>query len=101
VYMNDTTKGAHQWLIEFINHPNDLRNFQRLLDHTLKDLNSDYEAKRYKDLILQEPQLKILPTGAFDVWLKSNNKLGGQNKVPRLANNREIAEQILESNQLQ
>lgn len=101
VYMNDTTKGAHQWLIEFINHPNDLRNFQRLLDHTLKDLNSDYEAKRYKDLILQEPQLKLLPTGAFDVWLKSNNKLGGQNKVPRLANNREIAEQILESNQLQ
>ncbi|MCO5260035.1 MAG: GH3 auxin-responsive promoter family protein [Crocinitomicaceae bacterium] len=96
IYMDDHSKGGHLWLIEFITEPSDLKMFQRTLDHSLKDLNSDYEAKRYKDMILQEPTIKVLPVGSFDLWLKSNNKLGGQNKVPRLANNREISEQILQ-----
>lgn len=95
VYMNNTSKGAHQWLIEFVHEPADLEEFKHVLDASLREINSDYDAKRYKDMILSFPVVTVLPKGGFDRWLKTKNKLGGQNKIPRLANNREIAEQIL------
>lgn len=95
VYMQSNSKGAHQWLIEFVNDPDDLEEFKRLLDASLREINSDYDAKRYKDMILSFPVFTILPKGGFDQWLKTKNKLGGQNKIPRLSNNREIMEQIL------
>lgn len=97
IYMQNNKKGAHQWLIEFSTEPSDLELFKTKLDATLRELNSDYDAKRYKDMILELPKIQILPKGSFDRWLKSINRLGGQYKVPRLANNREIAEQILSS----
>lgn len=95
IYMENGEKGAHQWLIEFIEEPADLELFRKVLDDTLREINSDYDAKRYKGMILNEPVLTVIPKGGFDQWLKSNNKLGGQNKIPRLLNDRSIAEQIL------
>lgn len=95
VYMENDKKGAHQWLIEFVNEPDDVEQFKEVLDTTLREINSDYDAKRYKEMILTPPAFVILPKGSFDEWLKTKNKLGGQNKIPRLANDREIAEQIL------
>lgn len=88
-------KGAHEWLIEFETPPADLGFFAETLDNALKSLNSDYEAKRYHDLLLGEPLIKILPKGTFYHWLKSKGKLGGQHKVPRLANDRKYVEEIL------
>lgn len=95
IYMENDLKGAHQWFIEFSTEPSDFELFKTKLDTTLRELNSDYDAKRYKDMVLKFPEIQILPKGTFDGWLKSINRLGGQNKVPRLANNRTIAEQIL------
>ena len=95
VYMEDNQKGAHQWIIEFVNEPDDFELFKQLLDSSLREINSDYDAKRYKDMILTFPIITKIKSGGFDQWLKSKNKLGGQNKIPRLANNREIMEQIL------
>lgn len=95
IYMDTDTKGRHQWAIEFVTPPADLNLFIETLDDKLKQINSDYEAKRYKDMILEAPAVVVLEQGTFDQWLKQNNKLGGQNKIPRLANNREIMEQIL------
>lgn len=95
IYMDSNEKGGHEWLIEFIREPVDFEKFKETLDRSLRDLNSDYDAKRYNDMILAFPKIHKLPAGDFDRWLKSNNKLGGQNKIPRLANNREILEQIL------
>lgn len=101
IYMEHDSKGAHQWLIEFVTDPLDLEQFKQVLDNTLREINSDYDAKRYKDMILTAPVFSILPSGGFDQWLKTKNKLGGQNKIPRLANNREIAEQILNAQTIQ
>lgn len=98
VYMENDSKGAHQWAIEFVTEPNDQQKFNELLDTTLREINSDYDAKRYKGMILHEPEIIVLPAGGFDKWLKSRNKLGGQNKVPRLANDRDLMEQILDAN---
>jgi len=95
VYMENDKKGAHQWLIEFVNEPDNIEEFKKVVDATLREINSDYDAKRYKDMILEPPVFVVLPKGSFDQWLKTKNKLGGQNKIPRLANDREIAEQIL------
>lgn len=86
--------GKHQWLIEFEKQPNNLDFFADVLDKTLKQVNSDYEAKRYNDYVIKFPEIKNLPTGTFYKWLSSKNKLGGQYKVPRLQNNRNIAEDI-------
>lgn len=97
IYMENNKKGAHQWLIEFAIPPTDINEFRTILDDSLREINSDYDAKRYKDMILKPLEIQILPKGGFDQWLKTKNKLGGQNKIPRLANNREIAEQILSS----
>jgi len=94
VYYNDKN-GAHEWLIEFETAPDDLGFFSVTLDNALKSLNSDYEAKRYHDLLLGEPMIRVLPNGTFYRWLKSKGKLGGQNKVPRLANERKYVEEIL------
>ncbi|MDR0971396.1 MAG: GH3 auxin-responsive promoter family protein [Bacteroidales bacterium] len=88
-------KQYHEWIIEFDRKPNDLEKFSEILDMTLKELNSDYEAKRYKNLILQKPKLNIVEKGTFYKWLKDKGKIGGQHKVPRLANNREYIDQIL------
>ncbi|MDE7073214.1 MAG: GH3 auxin-responsive promoter family protein, partial [Bacteroidales bacterium] len=85
----------HQWLIEFKKPPESTEAFAELLDTKLKELNSDYAAKRYKDLILKKPEIITLPEGTFLKWLKEKGKLGGQHKVPRLSNNRQYADEIL------
>jgi len=94
VYMNNDG-GAHEWLIEFEVYPNSIEYFTELLDNALKSINSDYEAKRYNNLILKQPIIKALPAGTFYKWLQSKNKLGGQHKVPRLSNDRKYLEEIL------
>lgn len=95
VFMDGLENGAHEWLIEFTHVPDDVSRFQLLLDEALRELNSDYDAKRYNNFVLGPPIIKVLNEGAFDNWLKSIGKLGGQHKVPRLSNSREIVEQIL------
>ncbi|MCJ7446660.1 MAG: GH3 auxin-responsive promoter family protein [Bacteroidales bacterium] len=94
VYMGTSSRGSHEWLIEFEKEPEDLKQFISVLDDTLKSVNSDYEAKRFKDINLVLPVVKSVPSGTFNKWLKSKNKLGGQNKVPRLANTREFIEEL-------
>jgi len=94
VFMNTLSKGSHEWIIEFEKVPSDLRIFINTLDNTLKSLNSDYEAKRFKDLNLEIPVVRTVPRGTFNKWLKAKNKLGGQNKVPRLSNSREYIEDL-------
>ena len=94
VFMGESSRGTHEWLIEFEKEPDELQKFTRILDDTLKSINSDYEAKRYKDINLVMPLVKSVPTGTFTRWLKSRNKLGGQNKVPRLSNTREFIEEL-------
>lgn len=97
VYMSDSS-GAHEWLIEFAREPKDLNQFTQVLDLTLKELNSDYEAKRYKDMALKMPLVNVARKGLFYDWLKSKGKLGGQHKVPRLSNDRKHLEEMLELN---
>ena len=95
VFMDAEGHCRHQWVIEFDTPPANLEAFADTLDQALQNINSDYEAKRFKNLTLQ--RLEIIParTGLFDDWLRSRGKLGGQHKVPRLANNRDIIEQVL------
>lgn len=95
VYLSGEQKGAHEWLIEFEKPPVDLAFFTSTLDTALKSLNSDYEAKRYHNLLLEEPIIRIVPHNTFYKWLKSKGRLGGQYKVPRLSNNRQVVEEIL------
>lgn len=97
VYLDGKSKGGHEWLIEFSVPPQDLNQFTELLDGKLKEVNSDYEAKRYKDLALQKPVVRSVPAGTFYNWMKKRGKLGGQNKVPRLSNTREYVDDILKS----
>ena len=94
VFMNISSKGSHEWIIEFEKEPSDLNRFIDILDDTLKSINSDYEAKRHKDLNLVKPVVRSVPKGTFNKWLKVKNKLGGQNKVPRLSNSREYIEDL-------
>lgn len=94
VYMDKQT-GAHQWLIEFEKTPENLDYFTFILDETLKQTNSDYEAKRFNNYVLQLPSVTLMPKGIFYSWLKSKNKLGGQHKVPRLSNDRKMIEEVL------
>jgi hypothetical protein len=96
VYMSGIERGAHEWLIEFVKEPEELDRFVTLLDEHLREINSDYDAKRYQSMILDTPIVRKMMSGTFDEWLKVNGKLGGQNKIPRLSNNREILEQILQ-----
>lgn len=95
VYFGDNNNGAHEWLIEFEKEPGDIDVFMRELDSALQQLNSDYEAKRYKDIALARPRVHVLKKGVFTTWLKSKGKLGGQHKVPRLSNERTYLEEIL------
>jgi hypothetical protein len=95
VYFSDESNGAHEWLIEFEQEPAELNHFVYELDSALKNLNSDYEAKRYKDIALRMPIVKALNKGTFNFWLKQRNKLGGQHKIPRLSNDRLFLEEIL------
>lgn len=100
VYIENNKSGRHQWLIEFVNEPQSIEEFRKFLDKKLKDLNSDYEAKRYKDIVLSLPEVIIAKPNSFYLWLKKNKHLGGQHKVLRLANDRKIIEQILELNDI-
>jgi len=98
VFMDQNAKCRHQWLIEFSKLPNDLAQFATLLDQHLQQINSDYEAKRHKDITLQPLELVVARQGLFNDWLKSRGKLGGQHKVPRLSNSREHIDQLLQMN---
>ena len=100
VFMDAHAKCRHQWLIEFSKSPKDLGQFASLLDKKLQELNSDYEAKRYKDITLQHLEIIEARTGLFNDWLKMKGKLGGQHKVPRLSNSREHIDQLLTLNQI-
>ena len=95
VYSTSGQRGHHQWLIEFAREPQDTARFMQLLDQHLREVNSDYDAKRTGDIFLAPPTLVVAPMGLFDRWLASTGKLGGQRKVPRLNNNRDIIEQML------
>jgi len=96
IFMNNqNSSGAHEWLIEFRIPPNDLNYFTELLDNALKTINSDYEAKRYNNLVMQAPIISSLSKGTFYNWLKSKDKLGGQHKIRRLSNDRKFADEIL------
>ena len=96
VYFGDHSNGAHEWLIEFETDPENIALFSEELDRALKELNSDYEAKRYKDIALRPPIVKIVPKGLFTSWLRKKGKLGGQHKVPRLSNDRKNIDELLE-----
>jgi hypothetical protein len=94
VFMDITSRGSHEWIIEFEREPSDINQFVEILDDSLKSVNSDYEAKRFKDLNLIMPVVRVVSKGTFNKWLKTKNKLGGQNKVPRLSNTREYIEDL-------
>jgi hypothetical protein len=96
IYFGDSkSKGAHEWIVEFRSLPSNQEKFTQILDITLREVNSDYDAKRYKDLALTAPKIHFVEEGVFEKWLKSKGKLGGQNKVPRLSNSREYIEEVL------
>ena len=95
VYFSEYSNGAHEWLIEFDKEPDDFNTFIFELDDCLKNINSDYEAKRHKNIALRLPIVHKLPCGTFTEWLRSKGKLGGQHKVPRLSNERTMLEEIL------
>lgn len=96
VFFDDNNNGAHEWLIEFATKPSDIELFTRALDASLKSLNSDYEAKRSLNLSLRMPIIKMLPHNFFYKWMKSREKMGGQNKVPRLSNDRKYVDSLLQ-----
>jgi hypothetical protein len=98
VFMDQNAKCRHQWLIEFATPPADVNEFAAILDRKLQELNSDYEAKRYKDITLQPLEVVVARKDLFNDWLKAKGKLGGQHKVPRLSNSREHIDQLLELN---
>ncbi|MBY5951907.1 GH3 auxin-responsive promoter family protein [Algoriphagus marincola] len=92
---NNGEKGAHEWIIEFAKNPTDLAKFEELLDQHLREINSDYDAKRHKDLALVKPIIHVAESGLFQEWLRKKGKLGGQNKVPRLSNSRDYLDELL------
>jgi hypothetical protein len=95
IYLEKAKRGGHEWIIEFKVRPADLDKFTHILDETLRQINSDYDAKRAHDLALVAPKVHSVAEGTFYKWLKKRGKLGGQNKVPRLSNSREYVEEIL------
>lgn len=98
VFMDAEAKCRHQWLIEFSRQPSSLDAFARALDQRLQQLNSDYEAKRHKDITLQQLEVVVARPNLFNDWLKSKGKLGGQHKVPRLGNSRKNIDELLQMN---
>lgn len=96
-FASDGKKGHHSWIIEFAKEPADMEAFADLLDQNLQQINSDYEAKRYKGIFLDRLDLTSAPAGTFNLWLKQKKgKLGGQVKIPRLSNSRTFLEELLE-----
>lgn len=95
VFMDKNAKCRHQWLIEFVTMPDSIEKFATILDNTLKEVNSDYEAKRWKDIALQPLEVIVARQGLFHDWLAQKGKLGGQHKIPRLSNTREYIEEML------
>ena len=98
IFMKNKDEGAHEWMIEFKKNPKNIEEFTFLLDKELKKQNSDYEAKRYKNLTLNFPKINIAKKDLFYNWLKKNNKLGGQHKIPRLSNERTFIEELKKMN---
>ncbi|MEN9929301.1 MAG: hypothetical protein RLZZ231_1222 [Bacteroidota bacterium] len=96
IFMKDKEKGAHEWMIEFQKRPEDLAVFQKRLDQNLQAVNSDYEAKRYNNMTLNELTINIARENLFYDWLKKKDKLGGQHKIPRLSNQRDYLEELKE-----
>jgi hypothetical protein len=95
IFIADGQKGGHEWIIEFSKKPENEEYFFACLDNKLREINSDYDAKRYKNMALLPPKIHIVEHGTFYHWLEKRGKLGGQNKVPRLSNSREYVEEIL------
>jgi hypothetical protein len=95
IYLQEGNKGRHEWIIEFKVPPVNQQEFARILDETLREINSDYDAKRTQNLALIEPMVHSAGEGTFYNWMKKRGKLGGQNKVPRLANSREYVDELL------
>jgi hypothetical protein len=95
IFLNGNEKAAHEWVIEFETPPENIEYFGEMLDNALKSLNSDYEAKRYHNLMLLLPVIRQVEKGTFYEWFREKGKLGGQNKVPRLSNDRKYVEGIL------
>jgi hypothetical protein len=95
VFMDEKARGAHEWLFEFDREPENLEAFTTSLDDALRQINSDYDAKRSFDLNLRRPIVRSLPSGTFYQWMKMRGKLGGQHKVPRLSNDRRYIEEVL------
>jgi hypothetical protein len=98
IFMNGKENGAHEWIFEFSKEPADLVQFETIFDEQLQSINSDYEAKRYKNITLKKPVIHVAKPNLFYQWLQSKGKLGGQNKVPRLSNDREYIDPLLEMN---
>jgi hypothetical protein len=98
IYMARHGKGAHEWLIEFETPPASLDHFTTVLDTHLRKLNSDYDAKRTGSLALDMPLVRPMPRGTFYRWLKAKGKVGGQHKMPRLSNHRNLIEELLQMN---
>jgi hypothetical protein len=98
IFMEGNEKGAHEWIIEFKKPPDDIDTFNQLLDAFLQEVNSDYEAKRYRNITLKFPKIHTARKDLFKDWLKQNDKLGGQHKIPRLSNSREFLEELLKNN---
>ena len=98
VFMDDKARCRHQWLIEFAHEPEDLEQFASILDKKLQEINSDYEAKRFKDITLQHLEIVVARKGLFNDWLKSKGKLGGQHKIPRLSNSRQYIDEMIKLN---
>jgi hypothetical protein len=98
IFMKGKNKGAHEWIIEFKTPPNSLNDFRKCLDQNLQDINSDYEAKRFNNMTLDLLTLHEARPKLFQHWLKQNNKLGGQHKIPRLSNDRQYLEELLSLN---
>ncbi len=95
IYFKGEDAGGHEWIIEFETQPDNFELFVDVLDQTLREINSDYDAKRFKDMALRRPKVHNAPTDTFYNWLKQRGKLGGQHKVPRLANDRQYVDEIL------
>jgi len=95
IFMNGKEKGAHEWVIEFKSYPDNIENFAKCLDNNLQQLNSDYEAKRHNNMTLNPLVVNVARSGLFYDWLKENDKLGGQHKVPRLSNDRKYLDELL------
>ena len=98
IYMKENRRGAHEWMIEFEKEPNELEHFMLLFDGALKTINSDYEAKRHRNLSLEMPHVVVAKKGLFFEWMKRRGKTGGQNKIPRLSNDRQYLDQLIELN---